>query len=40
MDDSLLDLWRSGRIDRETALERAFDRKTLAARVGGIVTAE
>jgi twitching motility protein PilT len=35
MDDCLLDLWRSGRIDKEVALERAFDRKALAARMGG-----
>ena len=35
MDDSLLDLWRSGRLDKETALERSFDRKALALRMGG-----
>jgi hypothetical protein len=35
MDDSLLDLWRGGRIDKETALERCFDRKALLLRMGG-----
>ncbi len=35
MDDSLLDLWRAGRLDKETALERSFDRKALALRMGG-----
>jgi len=35
MDDSLLELWRSGRITKETALEHAFDKKALAVRVGG-----
>jgi twitching motility protein PilT len=34
MDDSLLDLWRGGRITKEVALERAFDRKAMAARMG------
>jgi twitching motility protein PilT len=34
MDDSLLDLWRAGRITKETALERAFDRKAMATRMG------
>ena len=34
MDDFLLDLFREGRIDKETALERAFDRKSLATRLG------
>jgi hypothetical protein len=34
MDDCLLDLWRGGRITKETALERAFDRKGLGARMG------
>lgn len=34
MDDSLLDLFRGGRIDKEVALERAFDRKAFAARLG------
>lgn len=35
MDDSLLDLYREGRIDQETALERAFDQKSLRLRMGG-----
>ena len=35
MDDSLLDLYREGRIDKETALERSFDEKALALRMGG-----
>ena len=35
MDDSLLDLWRGGRITKEVALERSFDRKGLAVRMGG-----
>ena len=35
MDDCLLDLWRGGRITKEVALERAFDRKALAVRMGG-----
>ncbi len=35
MDDFLLDLWRGGRIDKEVALERAFDRKALLTRMGG-----
>ncbi len=35
MDDSLLDLYRGGRIDKETALERSFDRKALQLRMGG-----
>lgn len=35
MDDSLMDLWRSGRIDKETALEHAFDKKAFAVRIGG-----
>lgn len=34
MDDFLLDLFRAGRLDKETALERAFDRKSLATRLG------
>ena len=34
MDDCLLDLWRAGRITKEVALERAFDRKGLGARMG------
>ena len=35
MDDCLLDLWREGRVDKEVALERAFDKKALATRMGG-----
>jgi twitching motility protein PilT len=35
LDDSLLDLWRSGRIKREDALERAFDRAAMDAKMGG-----
>ncbi len=35
MDDFLLDLWRGGRVTKEEALERAFDRKSLATRMGG-----
>ncbi|MCR9247269.1 MAG: type IV pilus twitching motility protein PilT [bacterium] len=35
MDDCLLDLYREGRITRETALERSFDQKALVARMGG-----
>jgi twitching motility protein PilT len=35
MDDFLLDLYRGGRITKEMALERAFDRKTVATRLGG-----
>jgi twitching motility protein PilT len=35
MDDSLLDLYREGRIDQKTALERAFDEKALLLRMGG-----
>ena len=35
MDDFLLELWRSGRVDKEIALERAFDRKALLLRMGG-----
>ncbi len=35
MDDSLLELWREGRISKETALERCFDRKAVIARMGG-----
>jgi twitching motility protein PilT len=34
MDDCLLDLFRGGRITKEVALERAFDRKALATRMG------
>ena len=35
MDDSLLELYRSGRITREAALERAFDASALEAKMGG-----
>jgi twitching motility protein PilT len=35
MDDFLLDLWRAGRVTKEVALERAFDRKGLVVRMGG-----
>jgi len=35
LDDSLLDLYRSGRITKETALEQAFDRKSLELRISG-----
>ncbi|MBM4062684.1 MAG: type IV pilus twitching motility protein PilT [Planctomycetes bacterium] len=35
MDDSLLELWRGGRITKETALEQAFDRKAMVLRMGG-----
>ena len=35
MDDCLLDLYREGRIDQETALERSFDSKGLLTRMGG-----
>jgi Tfp pilus assembly ATPase PilU len=35
MDDSLLDLYRQGRIDKEVALEHAFDKKALLLRMGG-----
>ena len=35
MDDSLLELWRSGRLSKEVALERSFDRKALLVRMGG-----
>ena len=35
MDDSLLELWRGGRITKEVALERSFDRKALLVRMGG-----
>ena len=35
MDDFLLDLWRAGRITKEMALERGFDRKAMAVRMGG-----
>jgi Tfp pilus assembly pilus retraction ATPase PilT len=35
MDDCLHDLWRAGRITKEEAMERSFDRKALAVRMGG-----
>jgi len=35
MDDQLLELWREGRITRETALERCYDQKALISRMGG-----
>ena len=35
MDDYLLDLYREGRIDQETAIGRAFDKKGLMTRMGG-----
>ncbi len=35
MDDSLLELWRSGRIQKEIALEHCFDRKAMTLRMGG-----
>ena len=35
LDDSLLELYRSGRITRETAMERSFDPKGLEPRLGG-----
>jgi twitching motility protein PilT len=35
MDDSLLELYRAGRITKETTLEHAFDRKTMIVRMGG-----
>jgi twitching motility protein PilT len=35
MDDSLLELYRSGRITKETALEHSFDKKSLSVRIGG-----
>lgn len=34
LDDSLLDLYRSGRITKETLLERCFDRKGVEQRLG------
>jgi twitching motility protein PilT len=37
MDDHLLDLYRNGRITKEDAIERAFDGKALAQRMGGAV---
>ena len=35
LDDSLLELYRSGKITRDCALEHSFDRKSLEARLGG-----
>ncbi len=35
LDDSLLELYRSGRIRREDALERSFDAAALSAKMGG-----
>ena len=35
LDDSLLELFREGRITQEAALERAFDPKALELRMGG-----
>ncbi|MBK8977954.1 MAG: type IV pilus twitching motility protein PilT [Planctomycetes bacterium] len=35
LDDSLLELYRAGRIAREAALERAFDAKALEQKMGG-----
>ena len=35
MDDSLLDLYRNGRITKDEALDRCFDRKALESRMGG-----
>jgi twitching motility protein PilT len=35
LDDSLLELYRSGRIRREEALERCFDPQAVAAKMGG-----
>ena len=34
MDDALLELYREGRITKETALEHSYDRKTMATRLG------
>jgi len=34
MDDALLELYREGRITKETVLEHCFDRKTIATRLG------
>ncbi|MEQ1634627.1 MAG: PilT/PilU family type 4a pilus ATPase [Planctomycetota bacterium] len=34
MDDHLMELYREGRIQKDTALEHAFDRKTMATRLG------
>ena len=35
LDDSLLKLHNSGRIDKHPALEHAFDKKMLETRIGG-----
>ncbi len=35
LDDSLLELYRSGRITKDAMMERAFDPKTIQARLGG-----
>ena len=35
MDDSLLELYRAGRITKETAIEHSFDRKAMHVRMGG-----
>ena len=35
LDDSLLELYGSGQVDRETVLERCFDRKNAEMRMGG-----
>jgi len=35
LDDSLLELYRSGRITKETLFERCFDRKAAEQRIGG-----
>ena len=35
LDDSLIDLYRSGRIDKETLTTRCFDRKGVEQRLGG-----
>lgn len=35
LDDSLLELYRSGRVTREAVLERCFDRRTVEQKIGG-----
>ena len=35
LDDSLLDLYRAGRITKESLMERVFDRKAIEERIGG-----
>ncbi|MGE0143250.1 MAG: type IV pilus twitching motility protein PilT [Planctomycetota bacterium] len=35
MDEALLDLWRAGRISKEAALERSFDRAAVEQKMGG-----